>query len=320
MSKVGIIGYSTWNIGDEIQSIAVQRNLEQVDFYVDREELNSYKSDHGGKDKLILTGWYMDKPHNWPPSQDLDPLIISFHMSHKSGAKKKMTEAHVLEYYKNLGRPIGCRDKDTMRWLKSKGVDAYFSGCATLTLKNPYTEDQRTDDIILADPLFNIWPRTYGKFYQDQLVPKEYQHQIKHITHRRPKDQPISHEERIKTAEDILDQYAKAKVVITSRIHTALPCLGMGTPVIFLDVGYTLKNRRNRFDGLIDNMTIVGNDHFPMSKVTLLDMGLRAFKFDRMSSKPRPLEIDWDNPPKNPVDIQPIANEIRKTIQEFVSE
>jgi hypothetical protein len=319
MSKLGIIGYSTWNVGDEIQSIAIQRNVPKVDFYADRETLHEYRSDHGGQDKFIISGWYMNNPDHWPPSADLDPLIISFHMSHKFGAMKKMTQAHVLEWYRKLGRPIGCRDKHTMKWLQSKGVDAYFSGCATLTLKNPYTEDQRTNEIILADALFNIWPRSYGRHYAEKLVPAEYQKDIRHITHRRVKE-PISQEERIKSAEAILDQYAKAKLVITSRIHTALPCLGMGTPVIFLDVGYTLSGRRNRFEGLIDNMTCYGNEHFPYSKVNLIQMGLRAFRVDRLSSKPRPLDIDWDNPPANPVDIQPIADGIRKTIADYLVE
>ncbi|NQD72865.1 polysaccharide pyruvyl transferase family protein, partial [Sphingobacterium shayense] len=47
---------------------------------------------------------------------------------------------------------------------------------------------------------------------------------------------------------------SRAKLVVTSRIHCALPCLAMGTPVIFLNGGFEgFGNRFNsRFEGLID--------------------------------------------------------------------
>src|SRR5690606_3845121 len=35
---------------------------------------------------------------------------------------------------------------------------------------------------------------------------------------------------------NLLQHYANAKVVITARIHVALPSVGMGTPVIFVNL------------------------------------------------------------------------------------
>ena len=35
-------------------------------------------------------------------------------------------------------------------------------------------------------------------------------------------------------AQNLLDRIAQAKLVITSRLHTAMPCLAFDTPVIFL--------------------------------------------------------------------------------------
>ena len=37
--------------------------------------------------------------------------------------------------------------------------------------------------------------------------------------------------------ENLLERYKKAKVVFTSLIHCALPCIAMGTPVVFVDAG-----------------------------------------------------------------------------------
>ena len=52
-------------------------------------------------------------------------------------------------------------------------------------------------------------------------------------------------------AEDLLHKYAKAKLVITSRIHCALPCLALGTPVIFVN-GFDSFVDSCRFDGILE--------------------------------------------------------------------
>jgi hypothetical protein len=68
--------------------------------------------------------------------------------------------------------PVGCRDTHTLNLMKSQGVDAYFSGCLTLTLEpNPAIEkrsyilcvdasDAVTDMInrISARPVFELTP------------------------------------------------------------------------------------------------------------------------------------------------------------------
>ena len=57
-------------------------------------------------------------------------------------------------------------------------------------------------------------------------------------------------------AEQLIKKYAASKLVVTSRIHCALPCLGIETPVIFT-VGHALEegadaSSAGRFGGLID--------------------------------------------------------------------
>ena len=43
MSKLGVVSYTTLNVGDEIQSLAVKRLLPQVDVEIDREKLNNFR-------------------------------------------------------------------------------------------------------------------------------------------------------------------------------------------------------------------------------------------------------------------------------------
>ena len=53
--------------------------------------------------------------------------------------------------------PIGCRDKFTVQILNEKGIDAYFTGCLTLTLDNYKVDDAlRGDDIYIVDPFYNF--------------------------------------------------------------------------------------------------------------------------------------------------------------------
>ncbi|HEY0092602.1 MAG TPA: polysaccharide pyruvyl transferase family protein, partial [Flavobacterium sp.] len=66
-----------------------------------------------------------------------------------------------------------------------------------------------------------------------------------------PSAKKYSHEEKFAMAEDLLNKYARAKLVITSRIHCALPCLAMGTPVIFVN-GFDSFVDSCRFDGILD--------------------------------------------------------------------
>lgn len=48
-----------------------------------------------------------------------------------------------------------------------------------------------------------------------------------------------------------MNKYAHAKLVITSRIHCALPCLALGTPVIYLN-GFNNFVDTCRFNGILN--------------------------------------------------------------------
>ena len=66
--------------------------------------------------------------------------------------------------------------------------------------------------------------------------------------------------ERIKAAEDQLEAIANAKLVITSRIHTALPAAAFGTPVLFLSDGLEHPNQKSRLQGMESFFTIMNTD------------------------------------------------------------
>ena len=71
----------TKNIGDYIQTVAQEQFWDKVDRYVEIEELDSVDSDE--KINVIMNGWYMWKPQNFPPADCINPLFVSIHINAK---------------------------------------------------------------------------------------------------------------------------------------------------------------------------------------------------------------------------------------------
>ena len=260
-------GKKTFNLGDNVQSLAARQFLRNDPILINREKLFHYKGDEV---KLIMNGWFTHNLFNWVPSKEINPLFVSFHLN--STAAPFLLDDKSVAYLKNK-EPIGCRDKFTVKLLKEKGVEAYFSGCLTLTLDN-YKADEslRGEKIYIVDPFYN-YPTflsiTSGlkKFirsilngdvfrifkkrkYIKQIIQSDLLKSAEYKTQVLPKGK-LSDEEKFKLAEDYLKDYARAKLVITSRIHCALPCLAMGTPVIFIN-GFNTEVDTCRFDGIIN--------------------------------------------------------------------
>ncbi|RKE03235.1 polysaccharide pyruvyl transferase family protein [Marinifilum flexuosum] len=266
------------NIGEYIQSLAALPFLPTVDNYLNKETLSDFSGD---VHKLILNGWFMHYPQNWPPANHIKPLFISFHISPK--AKDLLLSDKAIEYYK-IHQPIGCRDHDTVNLLKNKGVDAYFSGCLTLALnRDLYLDENNTDEIIFSDVLYNMARfnprisiisltrsilRTPKVIYQEwkkrkliqKIFPEPILSKAKYIIQEKSL-RKYSHEERFNIATDFLKKLANAKLVVTSRLHTALPCLAFGTPVIFIDGKLGRKFDTSRLSSYTDSMLNTINMH-----------------------------------------------------------
>jgi polysaccharide pyruvyl transferase WcaK-like protein len=63
---------------------------------------------------------------------------------------------------------------------------------------------------------------------------------------------PKSEDENLRYADELLKKYASARLIITSRIHAALPATGMNTPCIFIKPANTSEADKSRFPGLLD--------------------------------------------------------------------
>lgn len=261
------------NIGDYIQSIAADQFMHATEL-VEREHLNEYR---GEKMKVILNGWFMHRPENFPPSDDIVPLFISFHLR-PCMADAFLTDKTVA-YLKAHG-PIGCRDMNTVELLKSRGILAYFSNCLTLTLGRsfPPVPQEERHGVCFVDPMHCLrrrdavrdlpwlflhpvlavrifarmqrqafrgesivfrarkfmmmgnFLRTYLSLFTEELLlhADYYTHAVRERLFK-------SEEDKFSYCRNMLRRYATAKFCVTCRIHCALPCIAMGTPVVFVD-------------------------------------------------------------------------------------
>ncbi|AYV77974.1 MAG: glycosyltransferase [Edafosvirus sp.] len=241
--EYGILSYkSSYNLGDEIQSIAAKQFIPNIDYLVDRDTNNITSTLAHNNDRppttqinVIYNGWFDGQYTKFPPPDVINPLMISFHINetdHTSDDCYKHKEKDIIEFkpiasnieYLKRYEPIGCRDTHTCELLNKYGILSYFSGCLTLTLKNNF--NTRNDEILIIDShimcrelLHNIIPKHIRQkaIYLEQSLEKL-----------------VGHNEKMELAQNLLDRIAQAKLVITSRLHTALPALAFKTPVIFL--------------------------------------------------------------------------------------
>lgn len=302
---------NTKNIGDYMQSLAAKQFLPGDFVYVEKEKISEFKSDDPVK--VIMNGWFMWHPENWPPKEEkLIPLLTSMHFTPIT--VKDMLKRGGKEYLIKYG-PVGCRDNNSVDLLKKEGIDAYFSGCLTLTLGKKYAFAGEKKGVCFVDPYIpslrivsNDSKKTYPlnalkalwfflahpikisrlakkPFFQGRLKFLAYYSasmfyhaytrlfdddvifNAEYITHMVPTTLEESQESLFKRTEELLKKYASSQYVVTSRIHCALPCVGVGTPVLFT-LSDLMESKKNligspgRYGGLVDLFHVVryGND------------------------------------------------------------
>ena len=280
--SIGVLGYlGSKNIGDFIQTKAVLDIVNSKNIkYIDRESLHLQD---GNITKTIINGWFMENPNNWPPSEKIIPLFISFHIT--PAIKHKILQKQSLDYFKDH-EPIGCRDIYTRDLLLENGIDAFFSSCLTTSIeRDKYLKKSIPEGIIVVGPFDRLKPnldyksiykflisiiKFPGKAINYNLKLKKFKkylgkqrHSVKvfeQITAHKIK----SHTEGLRYANEMLEKIAESEIMITSRIHAALPAVAMGLKVIFIDEGLEHENHKQRLSGLKNYFTNVNLKEFLM--------------------------------------------------------
>jgi len=228
---------STWlnegNLGDCVQNLAVENVYKYAGInpddlvLINRDELPKY---NGEKASLVMQSWFGDA-HNvfpLPWSDKITPTFIGFHLSKYGKTRISFIEKKVHEKIVPPP-PIGCRDRNTRDFLRGLGLDAYFSGCMTLTFEKRKSAPKNgkifvvdltgAARAILPKAVEQVADFSISHFYYWENYPVSYDGAMEFENHARV----------------VLERYrTEAKLVITSRIHVAMPCIAMGIPVVFI--------------------------------------------------------------------------------------
>jgi len=238
------LSVSTENLGDHIQIHACEllsKRLWNVpSIAIDRD--NQIASLSGlsieqSTTPIVINGWFKTNHSEWPPHPSLLPAFVGFHMRPHQCPTLLSEEA--IRYYQQH-QPIGCRDEWTCQLLTDHGVEAYISHCLTVTLprRTAYAPFPSETFVVSRDTrICSFVPSEFGPYT--------------FLSH-------YSGSNRFKSnmlqASRLLELYrSRAKLIITTLLHCALPAMAMGIPVIAVWPINTAEGRqsdRQRFSSL----------------------------------------------------------------------
>lgn len=273
------------NIGDYIQQLAAKQFLGEAETFVEREEIDAYD---GEEVRMILNGWFMHHPEHWPPSEKIAPLFVSFHMTSEAAPQLMARGSSYFRRHEPIGcrdratlralstagiraeftgcltLTLGLAYRSATRNGKAYIVDPVLTGGRkgwdASRLRDFFTAIFRRGKMkTLARRMgrkkcsFHTLLRT-ATFYNEYsayidpalLLTAEYP------THayKKGKEKIWDNAWFMEEAERVVRKYAAAQLVVTSRIHCALPCLGLETPVVYVEHADDSEAGRCRMEGL----------------------------------------------------------------------
>lgn len=285
--KYGLIVFEdSFNLGDDIQSYAAEQFLPHTDYVVDREDLDAFYTESGERAAVILGGWFLYHHLNWPPSPFIKPLPVSMHFDtfYSRVAGEKLTRNFVLEDYGAAwlieNGPVGCRDHNTKELLEKYGIPGYFSGCLTLTIE-PFQGVNNHGEICLVDV-----PEDVAVF-----IRKNAGQGVKELTHA-VKLSALEWGQRRRLVAERLRLYQGASLVVTTRLHAALPCLALGVPVLLIKENWSL----NRLGTWLEYVNCCPKEQLLSGEYT----------------------YDFDRPEGNPQKYKELSESLKKICTDFV--
>lgn len=124
--------------------------------------------------------------------------------------------------------PIGCRDEYTLNIMREHNIMAYLGGCITTILPNREKYPSKPK-VFFTD----IPPKLKSYIPQKYLEMGEFTTQV--VRFHKSADRESRKQKIYHTALEFYKRYAdEAALVVTSRLHSTLPCLAMGIPVILV--------------------------------------------------------------------------------------
>lgn len=215
------------NMGDDLRALAAMHLLPRVDRVLDADRLSAELPGlcEGDRVVALLTGNVLRETAHWPPEEHIAPVCVGVHISREDvwGVPFRHLSGTAREALLACG-PIGCRDASTASLLEEADVPHTLTGCITLTLARPEAASAQRHGVCCVDVPDSVC---------SALRSVRLDGDVREITHRLDAEDR-SFSERMADAEALLKVYAEAELVVTRRLHCAMACLAIGTPVALL--------------------------------------------------------------------------------------
>ena len=214
----------SYNLGDDLQLMAINHLYKEMGIHknsilrIGMSELSYYSGEYAILPVSFPLYGYREENFITMFSPKIIPVFLSLSiMTHN------ISEAECV--YLRRFEPVGCRDYHTMKIMREHNIMSYLNGCMTVTL--PRTATGRGTKVYLVDI-----PQQYLAYIPEHLRSNAIvKSQVR-----------VSCDNAEQEMQELLDEYANhAALVITSRLHCALPCIAMGVPVVFMKDKYSFR-------------------------------------------------------------------------------
>ena len=228
-------------MGDYIQTIATEEAIKKCvkGPVVFENVLRIALTDHQGG-TCVMQGWYEHKQLTFLPGPDTRPVWVGTHFCTDARVMiKSLYESSNIRF-----NDIECRDRSTLNFCKSLGMRAYFSRCLTLTLpRRSSEEDENAEEVYIVDCTNEIIENLPSNIKVGAQITTQRNFQFKNW---------MDWHQCREVAEQRMNEYRHhAKLVITTALHCAQPCIAMGIPVIFIHPEMEEADRFSAMDGII---------------------------------------------------------------------
>jgi hypothetical protein len=233
--KTAAFTYETQNIGDDMQSLAAALHLSRLDALVHRDKLADVALDE--PHLCIFNSWFLVGEDFRPPAASIVPIMYGFCIG-----RNYLVQSDWKPYFARHA-PVGARDLVSLELLQKARIDAYWSGCLTTFMgrKLAPTHDERRG-VLFVD----VDAETEEKF-----IPRQISQSAERLTNFAPASAVHEPFERLAWCLHLLQRLAQSRMVVTRRLHVALPCVGLGTPVCVIP-DPAIASARRRFSGYED--------------------------------------------------------------------
>ena len=234
-------GTASGNIGDYMQTLAMtklllkwsnvwkcvhrKQNLVVRLYGNSRDELPARRVSRTRRHLNVLYGWMLHPSANgdyaFPPRRGSNYVATSLHI-----AKPHLLDMEETCNFLKTIEPIGCRDLFTLRLVRKKGIQSFFSSCCTLTLQrnqNGKEEASRGGSLLSVE----VAPWTLKQQKRQQREDGRTESRLVMCS---PKNRLATVRQLWLRALCVFRLLQRCESVRSSRLHVYYPCLGLRTP------------------------------------------------------------------------------------------